>query len=103
MIVYTPVTLPSSLSIPSLSLTTPVVIGRSTDNNILHQDLDSGAVFYPGSVMPGKAGQIIILGHSAPPNWPRIKHDYIFSQIEDLNRVTKLFYILTTPNIFTGF
>ncbi len=75
---------PSSLLIPSIGVNTPVVVGRSTDNEILHQDLDKGAVYYPGSVLPGKPGQIIILGHSAPLNWPRIKHDYIFTQVADL-------------------
>jgi LPXTG-site transpeptidase (sortase) family protein len=74
----------SVLLIPSIGVNTPVVVGRSTDNEILHEDLDRGAVYYPGSVLPGKPGQIIVLGHSAPPNWPRIKHDYIFSNVEDL-------------------
>jgi len=74
-----------SLTIPSITLSTPVIIGTSADKGALEEDLDRGAVYYPGSVLPKEQGQIIILGHSAPPNWPRIKHDYIFSDIEDLN------------------
>lgn len=75
----------NSLEIPSIKLTTAVIVGQSTDNTILQENLDNGAVYYPGSVLPGENGQIVILGHSAPPNWPKIKHDYIFTNIEKLN------------------
>ncbi|MBX4201234.1 hypothetical protein KW786_03920, partial [Candidatus Parcubacteria bacterium] len=43
MITYSPVALPSFISIPALSLTTPVVVGRSSDKNDLMKDLDLGA------------------------------------------------------------
>lgn len=72
------------LEIPEIGVNTPVVIGRSTDKAILADNLDRGAVYYPGSVLPGQNGQIVILGHSAPPNWPHVRHDYIFSNIENL-------------------
>jgi LPXTG-site transpeptidase (sortase) family protein len=72
------------LRIPVIGLYTPVMIGESTDKTALARDLDRGAVYYPGSVQPGQKGQIVILGHSAPPNWPRIRHDYIFSNLESL-------------------
>lgn len=75
----------NSLLIPSLSLETDVIIGQSTQIKKLEEDLEKGAVYYPGSVLPGETGQIVILGHSAPPNWPRIKHDYIFNDINNLN------------------
>ena len=86
-----------SLSIPNIGLLTPVVIGESKDKTILAKDLDKGAVYYPGSVLPGENGQIIILGHSAPPNWPHIKHDWVFSNIENLNFVDEI--ILNFKNI----
>ncbi|OGZ72901.1 MAG: hypothetical protein A2908_00010 [Candidatus Staskawiczbacteria bacterium RIFCSPLOWO2_01_FULL_38_12b] len=73
-----------SLVIPSIGLVTNVVISKSTSAKILENDLDYGAVYYPGSVAPGQNGQIVILGHSAPPGWPYIKHDWIFSDIEEL-------------------
>ncbi len=74
-----------SLSIPIIKLSTPVIIGENTDKETLARDLDAGAVYYPGSVFPGEKGQILILGHSAPPNWPHVKHDWVFSNIEKLN------------------
>jgi sortase A len=48
------------------------------------KDLDKGVIYYPGSVYPGQVGQIIILGHSAPVGWPKIKHDWVFSNLEKL-------------------
>lgn len=74
----------NSLLIPVISVNTPVVVAVSSDQKALTRDLDKGAVYYPGSVLPGEHGQIVVLGHSAPPNWPRIKYDYIFSDIEKL-------------------
>jgi LPXTG-site transpeptidase (sortase) family protein len=35
-------------------------------------------------------GQTIVLGHSAPPNWPNIKHDTIFSRIAELSFGSKI-------------
>jgi LPXTG-site transpeptidase (sortase) family protein len=75
----------NSIEIPSLNLVTPLVIGQSTDIPTLEKDLDKGAVYYPGSVLPGQIGQILVLGHSAPPGWPHIKHDWVFSDIDKLN------------------
>jgi LPXTG-site transpeptidase (sortase) family protein len=75
----------NSLQIVRIGVDTPVVIGQSTNAAVIADQLDDGAVYYPGSVLPGETGQIVILGHSSPPNWPRIKHDYIFSDIESLN------------------
>jgi LPXTG-site transpeptidase (sortase) family protein len=35
-------------------------------------------------------GQTIVLGHSAPPGWPEIKHDTIFSRIAELGFGSKI-------------
>jgi len=75
---------PNSLEIPSLQLEVPLVITTTTDEKKIIDDLDKGAVYYPGSVSPGENGQMVVLGHSAPPGWPQIKHDWIFSHIEQL-------------------
>ncbi len=75
----------NSIEIPALALVTPLVIGQNTNVADLEKDLDKGAVYYPGSVLPGENGQIVVLGHSAPPNWPHIKHDWVFSEINNLN------------------
>lgn len=75
----------NTLEIPKISISVPIVFATSTDPNVLHGQLDSGVVYYPGSVYPGQAGQIIILGHSAPPGWPTIKHDWVFTDLDKLS------------------
>lgn len=75
----------NSIEIPSLGITAPIVISQSMDKSSITKDLDNGVVYYPGSVLPGENGQIIMLGHSAPPGWPQIKYDWVFSKINELN------------------
>ncbi|MDO8530344.1 MAG: sortase [bacterium] len=74
----------NSIEIPSLNIEAPIVIAQSTEKQALVKDLDNGTVYYPGSVLPGQKGQIAILGHSAPPGWPKIKYDWVFSDINSL-------------------
>lgn len=75
----------NSIEIPGIGVTAPVIIGRSNSTQEIVKDLDNGVVYYPGSVQPGENGQIVVLGHSAPPNWPKIKYDWVFSDINNLN------------------
>lgn len=75
----------NSIEIPSLNIVAPIIIGESTQVYALERSLDKGVVYYPGSVLPGEVGQIAILGHSAPPNWPQIKYDWVFTDINNLN------------------
>jgi LPXTG-site transpeptidase (sortase) family protein len=74
----------NSLQIPSIGIMAPLVIGESTNATILEKNLNKGVVYYPESVLPGENGQIAILGHSAPAGWPKIKYDWVFSNINDL-------------------
>ena len=74
-----------TLEIPKLNLSVPIIFSESTDNDLLKKDLDLGVVYYPGSVYPGQIGQIVILGHSAPSGWPKIKHDWVFTDLDKLS------------------
>jgi LPXTG-site transpeptidase (sortase) family protein len=74
----------NTLEIPKLSISVPIIFSTSTDVKLVTKDLDSGVVYYPGSVYPGQIGQIVVLGHSAPPGWPKIKHDWVFTNIDKL-------------------
>lgn len=72
------------ITIPKINITAPIITAQTTDNNAIHALLDSGVVLYPGSVGFGKIGQTVILGHSAPAGWPKIKYDWVFSKLEQL-------------------
>lgn len=75
----------NTLEVPSIGISVPIILAQSTSISALTKDLDKGVVYYPGSVLPGQIGQIVVLGHSAPPNWPKIKHDWVFSDLNNLN------------------
>jgi len=75
----------NTLEVPKISISVPIIFSSSAEKDSLMKDLDSGVVYYPGSVYPGQTGQIVILGHSAPVGWPKIKHDWVFSDLEKLN------------------
>ena len=75
----------NSLEISAIGIYAPIVFSQNTDKKVLAKDLDKGVIVYPGSVLPGEKGPIVILGHSAPPNWPRIKYDWVFNNLNDLN------------------
>lgn len=74
----------NSIEMPTLQIEVPLVIGQSTEISALEKNLNKGVVYYPGSVLPGQNGQIAVLGHSAPPNWPKIKYDWAFTDINNL-------------------
>jgi LPXTG-site transpeptidase (sortase) family protein len=79
------------IEIPALNLKVPLVVENNLDYWGVFKALDRGAVYYPESVLPGERGQTIILGHSAPPGWPKIKHDWIFSKIGELKEGDEIF------------
>ena len=73
------------IQIPKIGISAPLVFTDNSDNGYLHKKLDSGVVHYPRSALPGGSGQTIVLGHSAPANWPKIKYDWVFSNLNSLN------------------
>lgn len=81
----------NSIEIPKIGIAVPLVIDDTLDNKGVFKALDRGAVYYPKSAKPGQKGQTIILGHSAPPGWPKIKYDWIFSKINELKENDKVF------------
>jgi LPXTG-site transpeptidase (sortase) family protein len=74
----------NTLEIPKINISAPIIFSQSTDKDSLMKDLDSGVIYYPGSAYPGKDGQIIILGHSAPVGWPKTKYEWVFSDLNNL-------------------
>ena len=75
----------NSIEIPKISIFAPIVFSTSQEKKDLENDLNRGVVYYPGSVYPGASGQAVILGHSAPPGWPKTKYEWVFSDLEELS------------------
>lgn len=73
-----------SVEIPKIEITAPLVFVDSLEVREIEKGLDLGVVHFPDSVLPGEIGQTIILGHSAPPSWPKIKYYWVFVRINEL-------------------
>lgn len=73
-----------SLEIPKIGVSVPIVFDKSLDDNGVFKAMDRGVVWYPSSVLPNENGQTIILGHSAPPQWPKVKFYHIFVRLNEL-------------------
>ncbi|MCU0653395.1 MAG: sortase [Candidatus Pacebacteria bacterium] len=70
------------ITIPKMGVTAPIITSQTADNDVIHSLLDSGVVLYPGSAPFGtEGGQTVLLGHSAPTGWPKIKYDWVFSKL----------------------
>jgi len=79
------------LEIPKLEILAPIVFLQEKDSQLVYASLDFGVVHFPDSKLPGQIGQTIILGHSAPAGWPKIKYDWVFSRINELEQGDKIF------------
>ncbi len=72
----------NTIYIPKLDVQAPLVfVDQETVNYV--DALDQGVVHYPDSDLPGQ-GISVLLGHSSPPGWPKIKYDWVFKNVNDL-------------------
>jgi LPXTG-site transpeptidase (sortase) family protein len=78
-----------SVEIPKIKISAPLIVVGKEDE--VKKALDRGVVLWPSSVFPGELGQTIILGHSAPPDWPKIKYDWVFSNLNLLESGDEIF------------
>lgn len=74
----------NSLEIPKIGVLAPLIIVEDSNEKDFDKELDEGVIFFPSSALPGQAGQTIILGHSAHSNWPKVKYDWVFSRLNEL-------------------
>lgn len=73
-----------SIEIKKIAISAPLIYVKNEQE--VKKALDRGVVLWPYSSMPNEKGQIVILGHSAPPNWPKIKYDWVFSNLNLLEK-----------------
>jgi sortase A len=79
------------IEIPKLGVSAPLIIPKTDEEEKLQALLESGTLLYPDFSKPGEKGQTIILGHSAPPGWPDINYENIFSKIGELEAGDSIF------------
>lgn len=73
-----------SIEIEKIKISAPIILVEEEEK--VKEALDRGVVLWPQSSLPGQKGKVIILGHSAPPNWPKIKYDWVFSNLNLLEK-----------------
>lgn len=78
------VTVGNTIYIPAINSWAPILESGTNTNTAYLAILKKGVLHYSDSVNPGELGAVIILGHSAPLNWPDINYDNVFSAISKL-------------------
>jgi LPXTG-site transpeptidase (sortase) family protein len=74
----------NKIKIPKIEIEALLLLSDNPDEKEIEKLLDFGVVLFPGSVLPGEPGQTVILGHSAPLGWPKIKYEWVFSRLNEL-------------------
>ena len=86
-----PVIKGNNIEIPKIEIMAPILSVKEGSNTEYDVALKKGVVMFFNSVLPGKIGQTIILGHSAPSGWPKINYDWVFSKLNELETGDKVF------------
>lgn len=80
-----------SIVIPKIGIDAPLIFIDSLEIKEIEKGLDMGVVHFADSVLPGQDGQTIILGHSAPPNWPKLRYYWVFVRINELTEGDEIY------------
>lgn len=88
--------LPISLEIPDYKVNTIISSPNSTDVGVLDNALNKGAVYYPGSGMPG-SNNTLIFGHSTTFKIVINKAYQVFNELKNIKPGT-LIYIKTATS-----
>jgi LPXTG-site transpeptidase (sortase) family protein len=90
---------PSRLVIPSIGVDTPVRIPKSSDIDVLDNELTQGPVYYPGSGTVN-SGNLFIFGHSTGYKVVINKAYKVFNDLKTLN-TGDLIYIQSEGKVFS--
>lgn len=72
---------PFMLSIDSLNIRVPIVYVYAATEKEFQAGLIDGVVHYPGTALPGQAGNCYIFGHSSDYIWSKGKYKTIFAPL----------------------
>lgn len=75
-----------SIKIEAINITAPLILPDGESNLEIYNALKKGVVHFPNSALPGEKGVMILLGHSSPPGWPKIDYDWVFTEVELLQK-----------------
>jgi LPXTG-site transpeptidase (sortase) family protein len=74
----------NSIEIPSIEISAPIFLVKSTDEKKILENLDRGVVMFEDYALPSKEGATVILGHSAMHDWPKSNPAWVFTYLRDV-------------------
>lgn len=74
------------LIIPKISVVAPLIVPQDSSMPSILASLEEGVGLYPGSVIPGKSGRSVILGHSSRATWYRGGYATVFTLLSKLEK-----------------
>ena len=77
--------------IPKIFVAAPIVSPQNDSAGSILASLEAGVGLYPGSVIPGKSGRTVLLGHSSRATWYRGGYATIFTLLDKLETGDKFF------------
>lgn len=82
-----------SVTVPKINIQIPIDFSLNTyDENVIENDLKSGVIHYPNTVLPGQNGNAAYFGHSSGNIFNNGKYKFAFTLLHDLTP-GDLFYI----------
>ncbi|MFA5967089.1 MAG: class D sortase [Patescibacteria group bacterium] len=78
--------------IPKINVDAPIVFPATADNQVILEAIKNGVAHYPGTALPGKAGNVFITGHSSYYWWSGGQYNRVFTLLDKLT-VNDLIYI----------
>ncbi len=72
------------IEVSAIEIEAPIVETEGVSEKEYREALDRGVVRFPDGYFPGEKGLTVLFGHSAPPGWPDINYDRVFTEIDKL-------------------
>jgi sortase A len=91
---------PMELIIPKINVRTPIVFPKDSSVQGVLKSLEGGVGVYPGSIMPGQDGRMILLGHSSLASWYNGDYARVFALLKNLEAGDE-FTIVSGGNQYT--
>ena len=76
---------PNLIIISKINIRAPLVAPASDSDKDLNRALNQGVIIYPGSVLPGQNGEILLSGHSSIYPWVFSKYGQVFTLLDKLS------------------
>ncbi|MEA1909767.1 MAG: sortase [Patescibacteria group bacterium] len=80
--------------IPKIDVDAPIVFVPKANNQIILESIKEGVAHYPGTALPGRAGNVFLTGHSSYYWWSGGQYNQVFALLYqlDANDLVYIYY-----------